>query len=72
MLAVGDAWARTNPSAGRSISVGLVHAQQLRDAIREPAGDPLALAHESGRRTGAEVTPCYHGQAAMDRGRSRA
>ena len=32
VCAVGDAWACTNPSAGRGISVGLVHAQQLRDA----------------------------------------
>jgi 2-polyprenyl-6-methoxyphenol hydroxylase-like FAD-dependent oxidoreductase len=69
VLAVGDAWACTNPSAGRGISVGLVHAQQLRDAVRESAGDPLALAHDFDRRTEAEVTPYYRGQVATDRGR---
>jgi 2-polyprenyl-6-methoxyphenol hydroxylase-like FAD-dependent oxidoreductase len=69
VVAVGDAWACTNPSAGRGISVGLVHAQQLRDAVRESAGDPLALAHEFDRRTEAEVTPYYRGQVATDRGR---
>jgi 2-polyprenyl-6-methoxyphenol hydroxylase-like FAD-dependent oxidoreductase len=69
LLAVGDAWACTNPSAGRGISVGLLHAQQLRDGVRESAGDPLALAHEFDRRTEAEVTPYYRGQVATDRGR---
>jgi len=69
LLAVGDAWACTNPSAGRGISVGLMHAQQLRDGVRESAGDPLALAHEFDRRTEAEVTPYYRGQVATDRGR---
>jgi 2-polyprenyl-6-methoxyphenol hydroxylase-like FAD-dependent oxidoreductase len=67
--AVGDAWACTNPSAGRGISVGLIHAQQLRDAIRASAGDPLALAHEFDRRTESEVTPYYRGQVATDRAR---
>jgi 2-polyprenyl-6-methoxyphenol hydroxylase-like FAD-dependent oxidoreductase len=69
LLAVGNAWACTNPSAGRGISVGLLHAQQLRDGVRESAGDPLALAHEFDRRTEAEVTPYYRGQVATDRGR---
>jgi 2-polyprenyl-6-methoxyphenol hydroxylase-like FAD-dependent oxidoreductase len=69
VLAVGDAWACTNPSAGRGISVGLMHVQQLRDAVRAAAGDPLALAHEFDRRTEAEVTPYYRGQVATDRAR---
>jgi hypothetical protein len=46
-----------------------MHAQQLRDGVRESAGDPLALAHEFDRRTEAEVTPYYRGQVATDRGR---
>jgi len=69
VLAVGDAWACTNPSAGRGISVGLMHAQKLRDAVRDSEGDPLALAHEFDRRTEAEVTPYYRGQVATDRAR---
>jgi hypothetical protein len=32
--AVGDAWACTNPSAGRGLSIGLIHAQLLRRAVR--------------------------------------
>jgi len=42
--AVGDAWACTNPSAGRGLSLGLVHAQELRNAVREHLDDPAAFA----------------------------
>jgi len=69
ILAVGDAWACTNPSAGRGISVGLIHAQQLKYGLRLSAGDPLVLAHEFDRRTETEVTPFYRGQVATDRAR---
>ncbi len=41
---VADAWACTNPSQGRGISLGLVHGQHLRDVVRThsmiPAGSP--------------------------------
>src|SRR3954447_9352299 len=40
MVAVADAWACTNPSAGRGISLGLAHAIRLRDTIRGIGGDP--------------------------------
>ena len=36
VVAVGDAWACTNPSAGRGITVGLIHAQGLRHVVRSP------------------------------------
>lgn len=44
MVAVGDAWACTNPSAGRGLTVVLVHAQSLRDVLRrhDAADDDLA------------------------------
>jgi len=31
--AVGDAWACTNPSGGRGVSIGIVHAQLLRRIV---------------------------------------
>jgi 2-polyprenyl-6-methoxyphenol hydroxylase-like FAD-dependent oxidoreductase len=37
MVPVGDAWACTNPSLGRGVSTGLVHALALRSA-KAPAG----------------------------------
>ena len=43
-LAVGDSWACTNPSAGRGISVGIVQAQLLRDAVTSYFDDPVELA----------------------------
>lgn len=45
VMAVGDAWACTNPSVGRGASIGLLHAVALRDVLRDgPVDDPLALA----------------------------
>jgi flavin-dependent dehydrogenase len=69
MLAVGDAWCCTNPSAGRGISVGLRHAQALRGAVREHLADPAALAHAWDDATEATVTPFYRAQLAFDRHR---
>lgn len=66
VLAVGDAWACTNPSAGRGISVGLKHAQQLRDVVRAADGDPVALACDWDRATEQHVTPFYRGQIVAD------
>ncbi|HET9444041.1 MAG TPA: FAD-dependent oxidoreductase, partial [Acidimicrobiales bacterium] len=40
VVAVGDAWACTNPSAGRGIAVGLMHARRLRALVRSWPGDP--------------------------------
>jgi 2-polyprenyl-6-methoxyphenol hydroxylase-like FAD-dependent oxidoreductase len=35
VLAVGDAWACTNPSVGRGASMAILHARLLRDLLRE-------------------------------------
>ena len=69
VCAVGDAWACTNPSAGRGISVGMVHAQKLRDATRTSFDDPEALAREFDALTEREVAPFVHNQIAADRAR---
>ncbi len=66
-VAVGDAWACTNPSAGRGISVGMVHAQCLRDALREGADDPAAVAHRFDELTEARAAPLVQEQFAADR-----
>ena len=71
MVAVADAWACTNPSAGRGISLGLAHAVRLRDTIRQSAGDPLRLAHAFHEVTEAELTPWYTSQIRNDRQRYR-
>lgn len=70
VVAVGDAWACTNPSVGRGASIGLIHAVALRDAIRgvsldEPAAFALAW-HDA---TMATVEPWYRSTLAFDRHR---
>ncbi|MGE3289209.1 MAG: FAD-dependent oxidoreductase [Pseudonocardia sp.] len=67
--AVGDAWACTNPSAGRGLTVGLVHAQALRGAVRDHLGEPAAFATAWDERTERTVTPFYRSQLAADRAR---
>ncbi|MDQ1630029.1 MAG: hypothetical protein QOC80_1 [Frankiaceae bacterium] len=64
--AVGDAWACTNPSAGRGLSVGALHAVVLRDAFRqEPAeSEDFALAFDEA--TERLLTPYYRLQRATD------
>ena len=69
VCAVGDAWACTNPSAGRGISVGLVHAQRLRDATRTSLDDPEAFVREFDELTERDVAPFVHNQIAADRAR---
>jgi 2-polyprenyl-6-methoxyphenol hydroxylase-like FAD-dependent oxidoreductase len=68
--AVGDAWACTNPSAGRGLSVGVVHAQVLRNAVRRHMDDPAALALSYDAETERHVTPFYRNQIAADRVRT--
>lgn len=69
LVAVADAWACTNPSAGRGIALGLSHAIRLRDTIRETSGEPLGLAHTFHEITETELTPWYTAQIRNDRNR---
>lgn len=67
LLSVADAWACTNPSAGRGLTVGFMHAVRLRDVLHGARDDPRALAMEFHEKTEAEVAPWYHAQIALDR-----
>jgi len=68
VAAVGDAWACTNPSAGRGLSVGLIHAQRLRDTLRA-FHDPHTFALEWDRVTEIDLAPFYWNQLAADHAR---
>lgn len=68
VTAVGDAWACTNPSGGRGISIGLLHAQLLRDVVRGSA-DPAELAIAWDAATEEQLTPYYRLQRAADQER---
>ncbi|MET0458395.1 MAG: NAD(P)-binding protein [Ilumatobacteraceae bacterium] len=58
IVAVGDAWACTNPSVGRGASIALLHAVSLRDVVRKVGTDDRAtLTREWGEITAREVEP---------------
>jgi 2-polyprenyl-6-methoxyphenol hydroxylase-like FAD-dependent oxidoreductase len=69
ILAVGDAWACTNPSLGRGVSLGLRHAVRMRDVVRSELGAPGRLAEAFDATTEAELTPWYRATLDVDRAR---
>jgi len=70
VVAVGDAWACTNPSLGRGAAIGLLHACCLRDVLRDvdPA-DPEKLARRFDEATTTVVEPLYRMTLGFDRHR---
>jgi 2-polyprenyl-6-methoxyphenol hydroxylase-like FAD-dependent oxidoreductase len=71
LFPVADAWACTNPSLGRGLSLGLWHAQELRAFLRRANGDPAANAIEWDAETARTHAPWYEFQINMDRARVR-
>ena len=69
LATVADAWACTNPSLGRGIALGLVHAARLRDVARTELDDPHRFALAWDRVTETELTPWYRATVAVDRAR---
>jgi 2-polyprenyl-6-methoxyphenol hydroxylase-like FAD-dependent oxidoreductase len=70
LVAVGDAWACTNPSLGRGASIGLMHARVLRDLLRElDAEEHDKLARRFAELTAAIVEPLYRMTLWYDRHR---
>ena len=67
LIAVGDAWACTNPSAGRGLSIGMIHAQLLRGVVAAHLGDPAELARIWDECTEQVVGPYYRNQVGADR-----
>jgi flavin-dependent dehydrogenase len=65
--AVGDAWACTNPSGGRGVSIGIIHAQLLRRTVRSHLGDPAGFARTWDEGTERQVAPFYRDQISADR-----
>ncbi len=70
VLAVGDSWACTNPSVGRGITIGLLHAIALRDLLREmPTTAARDLAVRWDELTAERVDPFVEDTLAFDRHR---
>jgi 2-polyprenyl-6-methoxyphenol hydroxylase-like FAD-dependent oxidoreductase len=68
---LGDASACTNPSLGRGISLGLLHAKCLREVVGVGSHlrDPLGFAQAWDAATEARLTPWYRETVAEDRNR---
>lgn len=70
VLAVGDSWACTNPSLGRGVSMGLMHAVRLRQLLSQVgADDPFELASRWYEITRSEMEPWYRSTLNYDRHR---
>jgi 2-polyprenyl-6-methoxyphenol hydroxylase-like FAD-dependent oxidoreductase len=69
IVSVGDSWACTNPSLGRGITMGLMHAFATVDVVGEHLDNPLALARAHDFMTETRVTPWYRNTVEIDRGR---
>lgn len=66
---LGDAWACTNPSLGRGITLGLMQAKSLREVVGTHLDDPLEFAKAWDAITEARLTPWYRETVAEDRTR---
>jgi 2-polyprenyl-6-methoxyphenol hydroxylase-like FAD-dependent oxidoreductase len=70
LFTLGDAWACTNPSLGRGMTMGLWHAVLLRDLLRSSVdATPGELAVQWEERTAHVLEPWYQGAVATDRNR---
>jgi 2-polyprenyl-6-methoxyphenol hydroxylase-like FAD-dependent oxidoreductase len=70
VVPVGDAWGFTNPSIGRGITLGLMHAVDIAPAITEHMEDLRRLAAEWDRRTNERPAKWHASTVAFDRVRA--
>ena len=70
VVAVGDAWACSNPTVGRGVSIGMLQAVLLRDTISGTGlDDPWEFACSFHQATAEQVEPWYRETVAGDRHR---
>jgi flavin-dependent dehydrogenase len=69
IISVGDSWACTNPSLGRGITMGLMHAHGAVEVVQQHLDDPFALALSHDSMTETRVTPWYRNTIEIDRAR---
>ena len=67
MVTVGDSWACTNPSLGRGITMGLMHALSTAEVVQQHLDDPLAFTLAQDSMTETRVTPWYRDTVGIDR-----
>jgi 2-polyprenyl-6-methoxyphenol hydroxylase-like FAD-dependent oxidoreductase len=66
VLSVGDAWACTDPSLGRGVTLGLMHAAIVAEAVADHVKDPFTLALEHDRLTRQRLLPWYRNTVYLD------
>lgn len=69
LVTVGDSACCTNPSLGRGVTMGLLHAVGAVEVIGKHLGAPLTLAAEHDRMTQARLIPWYQATVQFDRAR---
>ncbi len=69
ILSVGDASSCTNPSLGRGITLGLMHAEALRAMVADHFDDPIALAMAFDHTTEHDLRPWHDATTSIDRRR---
>jgi 2-polyprenyl-6-methoxyphenol hydroxylase-like FAD-dependent oxidoreductase len=70
IVAVGDAWACTNPIQGRGMTIGLMHAVGTAEVVNAHLDDPPTLANAHDAMTESRVTPWYRSTVEFDRQRT--
>jgi hypothetical protein len=66
---LGDSWSCTNPSLGRGMTLGLLHAQRLAEVLRAHPDDPNDFAEAWDAVTEADLMPWYRETVEEDRAR---
>jgi 2-polyprenyl-6-methoxyphenol hydroxylase-like FAD-dependent oxidoreductase len=69
VVALADSWACTNPSVGRGISIGTMHAAALRELLRDAPADPVELQQQWHDATMRTAEPWYRATLAFDEAR---
>ncbi len=69
LVTIGDSACCTNPSLGRGMTMGFIHAVGTVEVIGNHLGDPVALAAEHDRMTEDQVIPWYRATVEFDRAR---
>jgi flavin-dependent dehydrogenase len=69
ILPVGDAMCCTNPSLGRGMTMGLMHAAGTAEVVRQHLDDPLALAAGHDQMSQDRILPWYRQTVQLDRAR---
>jgi 2-polyprenyl-6-methoxyphenol hydroxylase-like FAD-dependent oxidoreductase len=67
IVAVGDSWACTNPSLGRGISLGILHAVHTAEVVHRHLDDPPKVTAAWQEETDRELGPWYDATVELDR-----